>query len=541
MTEFLNLTLRNSIRNLKFEIRNSRTRAFTLIELIVSVALLLVALSIALFAVIGTNGMIQKADARSSISESTRGVGEAIRRTIANAPVGAVTLLPDSVNAAAIQVKVFSDLQSGNTCTVIGRAIADTDENSGEEKYTIATNGTVIALLIYNVDSGGLCPTTSPIYQNRLTNAQAVVKAAQFSVQNVACVTITTSCVTKQLLRYSLTLEAAQKGSGGTSEARKPTLTIQEGLPVGLVNEATTVLKIETTSLPDAHAGNPPYSASVVVSGGMPVYNWTIFSGALPAGLSLSATTGVIGGTPNPPTSGNTYNFTVKVTDSANPANAVTKPLSIFVIDDIIAITTPPTLPGATVGANYTPPVQLRADRGINPANPCSCTWTIQSGALPAGLSLSNGGVISGNPAPGSAGVYSPLIRAAESNNLGNYAERTFSLTVSGTPQTLAITTLSLPNGTVGVLYSQAVTANGGSGSYSWSLNIGSGPLPPGLILSSSGTPSTTISGNPTTAGTYNFTVRVADGVGGVDTQALTIIIGSSGGGPPIGGGSNPF
>ena len=516
-----------------------RLAGFTLIELIISVALLIVAISIALFAVVGTNGMIQKADARSSISESTRGVGEAIRRVVNNAPVGSVSLLPDSGNAAAIRVKSFSDLQSGNTCTVIGRANATTGP-SGEEKYTVATTGTVIAVLIYNVDSGGLCPEllTDPIYQNRLTNAQAVVKDAQFSIQNIACsdkaTGYGTTCITKQLLRYSLTLEMAQKGSGGTSEARKPTLTIQEGLSIGLVNEAITVLKIDTTDpLPDAHAGTPPYIASVIVSGGMPTYTWTISSGSLPNGLVLAPTSGVINGTPNPPTAGKTFSFRVQVTDSASPINNIAfKDLTIFVIDDQIAITTATPLPDATVGVNYSPGAQLpggqlKADRGVDPAMSCGCTWTIESGNLPAGMSLSTGGKIDGTPT--TSGDYSMLIRAAESNNPTNYSEKTFSLKVlpSGQGQTLTITTISLLGGTVGSAYSQSVTASGGSGSYSWSLN--SGTLPSGLVLSSSGTPTATISGTPTTVGTYNFTVKVTDEVGGSDTQGLIIIIDGGG------------
>ncbi|MDO8649993.1 MAG: putative Ig domain-containing protein [Candidatus Berkelbacteria bacterium] len=513
-------------------------RGFTLIELVISVALLLIAISIALFAVVGTNGMIQKADARSSISESTRSVGDEIRRATDNAPVGGISLLSDQGTKVAIQVKAFSNLQSGNTCTIIGRASVSPDPNAtGEEKYKIIKDGTLIAVLIYNIDSGGGCPSlsTDPIYQNRLTNTQAVVKDAQFSLQNIPCTVVTATCITKQLLRYSLTLEMAQKGSGGTSEARQPTLTIQEGLSIGLVNEAITTLKIDTTSLPAAHAGTPPYSANVVVSGGMPNYTWALDddSGPLPAGLTLHSTTGVIDGTPNPPTAGHTFPIIIKVTDSDIPNSTATRELSIIVIDDQIAITTTSPLPDATEGVNYSPGTQLpggqlKADRGVDPAMSCSCTWTIKSGNLPNGMSMSSGGKISGTPT--AAGDYSMLIRAAESSNLTNYAEKTFLLNVlpSGQGQTLSITTISLPGGTVASGYTQGVTATGGTGSYTWSLF--SGTLPPGLTLSSSGTPTTTISGTPTTAGTYNFVLKVVDGVGGSDTQSLTIIISDGGG-----------
>jgi hypothetical protein len=90
-------------------------------------------------------------------------------------------------------------------------------------------------------------------------------------------------------------------------------------------------------------------------------------------------------------------------------------------------------------------------------------------------------------------------------------------------PPALAITTTSVPGGTVGQAYSQPVTATGGTTPYGWS--VVSGSLPPGLTLSPTGTPSATVSGTPTTAGTYNFTVRVTDGAAATDTQPLSITI----------------
>lgn len=96
---------------------------------------------------------------------------------------------------------------------------------------------------------------------------------------------------------------------------------------------------------------------------------------------------------------------------------------------------------------------------------------------------------------------------------------------IDGTPGPLTITTSSLPDGNVGVAYSQNLVAIGGTPAYSWSLFSGS--LPPGLNLASNGT----ISGDPTTAGTYNFTVQVTDQVPDTDTQPLSITISS--GGPP--------
>jgi len=80
-----------------------------------------------------------------------------------------------------------------------------------------------------------------------------------------------------------------------------------------------------------------------------------------------------------------------------------------------------------------------------------------------------------------------------------------------------SITTTTPPNGTVNITYSQNLTATGDT-PITWSVTSGS--LPAGLNLSSDGT----ISGTPTMAGTYNFTVK-AENAGGSDTKAYTIII----------------
>jgi Peptidase family C25/Putative Ig domain/Ig-like domain from next to BRCA1 gene/Matrixin len=96
-----------------------------------------------------------------------------------------------------------------------------------------------------------------------------------------------------------------------------------------------------------------------------------------------------------------------------------------------------------------------------------------------------------------------------------------------GGPGPLSITTTSLPNGAVGTPYSQTLLASGGTLPYSWSLVQGSGTLPPGLTLTAAGV----ISGTPTTAGTYNFTVRTTDNVQATATKPLGIVVNSGGGG----------
>ncbi len=96
-----------------------------------------------------------------------------------------------------------------------------------------------------------------------------------------------------------------------------------------------------------------------------------------------------------------------------------------------------------------------------------------------------------------------------------------------GGPGPLSVTTTSLANGTVGNSYSQTVLASGGTLPYTWSLVAGQGTLPPGLNLSTAGA----ITGTPSTAGTYNFTVKVTDAASATAQKALSIVVVSGGGG----------
>jgi hypothetical protein len=260
-------------------------------------------------------------------------------------------------------------------------------------------------------------------------------------------------------------------------------------------------LVITTTSLPAATAGTP-YSQQLRTTGGTGPYTWT--SGALPAGLTLSAG-GLLSGTPTVP---GTYSVTVTAADGESPAQTVQQQTTLTVAAPL-SITTK-TLPTATVGTAYRQ--QLAAAGGTGPY-----TWTLTSGTLPEGLTLSVSGTVSGTPA--GRGTWAFTVQAADGESPAQTVQRQLTLAVHAAP--LAITTRSLPHAAADHAYSQQLTAAGGTGPYSWSL--ASGRLPTGITLNREGA----LRGEPWAAGTYTFTVRAADSAWPAQsvTQRLSITV----------------
>jgi hypothetical protein len=265
----------------------------------------------------------------------------------------------------------------------------------------------------------------------------------------------------------------------------------------GLASNLTGATHISTTSLAGATL-NQEYSARLTATGGTTPYSWSVSAGQLPAGVVLSPG-GTIGGSP---LFAGTFNFTVKVVGSGRNESD-TQALSI-VVAATPTITTN-SLPGSQVSVAYSQ--TLHATGGTAPL-----TWSIAAGALPSGLSLS-GAQISGAPSTASTANFTVKVVDA------NAASDTQALSITVAPASVSITTGSLPDGQLGVAYSQTLQANGGTGSYTWS--ISSGTLPAGLNLTSSGQ----ITGAPNALGKRGFTVKASDAASASDTAALSINI----------------
>ncbi len=263
------------------------------------------------------------------------------------------------------------------------------------------------------------------------------------------------------------------------------------------------VITLSPATLAASTAGTS-YSQTITASGGVAAYVYTVSSGALPAGLTLSSA-GALAGTP---TSTATASFTITATD-ANGCTG-TRNYSLTPACPTIAVS-PSTLPNGMVNSAYSQTVTSSGGVG-------TMTYSISSGSLPAGLSLNaTSGVISGIPTSTTAASFT--VRATDSNNCTGSTAYTITLACP----TITVTPATLTTGTVGVAYTQTLSGAGGIAPYAaWTVT--SGTLPAGLTLNAS---SGIISGTPTTSnGTgVSVTIRTTDANGCQGSSVVSLKI----------------
>ena len=248
------------------------------------------------------------------------------------------------------------------------------------------------------------------------------------------------------------------------------------------------------------------YSQVFTAGGSAGPFNY-VLTGALPAGVTFSGNT--LSGTPTVPGS---YPITVTATDTvltgAGAPFSIAQNYTLDVPAPTIVVN-PATLPDGTAAQAYS--ATLSATGGVGPYG-----FTLTAGALPAGLALSSTGDLSGTPTV--SGTFNFTVTATDAN--GQTGARAYSLVVA--VPVLVLTPATLPQGIVGVAYSQAFSTSGGLAPYSYAVSAGA--LPGGLTLSAGGT----LAGTPTTAGSSSFTVTSTDSTGGTAatvSQAYTLEI----------------
>jgi hypothetical protein len=253
---------------------------------------------------------------------------------------------------------------------------------------------------------------------------------------------------------------------------------------------------------------NVNYSATLQATGGAGALTWSVASGALPTGLSLS-NSGTIAGDP---TVSGTSTFTVQATDSSAAAGGAASAQAQFSLTVLTVVNISTTaLPAGSEGVAYL--ADIVASGGTPPY-----TWSLATGSLPPGLAmLPNSGVISGSPT--SQGTFTFTIAAQDSSPAPQTQTQSLTLVI-GAPLPLAITTSSLLDATLDTTYYAKLVAMGGTPPYAWSISAGA--LPGGMSLNAS---TGAISGTSSSTGTASFTVMATDSSSPLQTQTQGLSI----------------
>jgi hyaluronate lyase len=232
----------------------------------------------------------------------------------------------------------------------------------------------------------------------------------------------------------------------------------------------------------------------------LPIINDTSTTGSTYNLAGTVATYGALDmrGLGRPSTGRDIGNYEVEATGAGN------RPLRRMEVG-LVAATYPSAILINSITQGFPFSQQLSASFGTG-----TLSWS-STGTLPAGLSLTPGGLLSGTASGG--GTYPVTIRVTDAN--GSYAEIFTSLTVVAPLAAPVISSLDSATGAKGTAFSYTITASGSPASYDAT------PLPAGLNINTS---TGAITGTPTVGGTFSITLS-ATNAGGSGTKVLALTI----------------
>ncbi|WP_425612697.1 putative Ig domain-containing protein [Xanthomonas vesicatoria] len=296
-------------------------------------------------------------------------------------------------------------------------------------------------------------------------------------------------------------------------------VTDAQGLGTIVNDDALPSLSIDDVSVNEGNSGTTTatFTVSLSQASGQTVsVNYATADGTATAGSDYVARSGTLTFAPGTTTQGVAVtvngdttvepneSFSVSLSGVSNASVARATGTGTILNDDAVVTVGPASLPAATAGAAYSQ--TLSASGGTAPY-----TFAVTAGTLPAGLTLSAAGVLSGTPT--ATGSFNFTATATDSGGSPTSGNRAYTLTVAGATVTLPAT--SLPAGTAGQTYASALNpATGGIAPYTYSVTAGA--LPAGITLNGS---SGALTGTPGTVGSFAFTVTATDSTSGTPSQ----------------------
>ncbi|MEA2570984.1 MAG: large repetitive protein, partial [Acidobacteriota bacterium] len=285
----------------------------------------------------------------------------------------------------------------------------------------------------------------------------------------------------------------AANGSGGVYSITITATNVAGSAPQSFTITVCNNIVVTAPGVTSATAGSA-FSQTFTQTGAVGGATFTTAS-TLPTGITL-ATNGTLSGTP---TQTGSFPIVVTVTDG-NGCTGTSATYTLVVGCQTISVTNPGVNSGVAGAAFSQTFTQTGAIGGA--------TFTTAS-ALPTGLSLSTGGVLSG--APTVTGTFPIVVTVTDGNGCtGNGASYTLTINC----QTITVTNPGVNSGVAAAAFSQTFTQTGSIGGATFTT---SSTLPAGLALSTGGV----LSGTPTQVGSFPIVVTVTDGNGCTGNGAI--------------------
>ncbi len=290
-----------------------------------------------------------------------------------------VTAYNDLASQACTQDLTGQDL-GGKTLTAGVYCFSSSAQLTGT--LTLDAQGNPNAVFIFKI---GSTLTTASAASVLMINSGSPCNVF-WQVGSSATLGTSTVFVGNILALTSITLNTSARVTGRTL-ARNGALTLDTNAvtvvcPAGVCPTIT----LAPATMPAGRVG-VAYSQQITASGGTGPYTFSVLSGTLPAGLTLTAG-GLLAGTP---TTAGSSTVTIQGTDGNGCPGTIAYTIVIAAATCPVITLAPATLPGGRVGVAYSQ--QITASGGTAPY-----TFSVLSGTLPAGLTLTSAGRLSGTP-----------------------------------------------------------------------------------------------------------------------------------------------